>query len=615
VVAATAAVGLVVVLGGVTLGNYLLGTSSPPTASSSPVSVAGGPVTSKTPGPTPGQTGTLSPTVGPVMEPSSSPVVTPTDHVLPVPAERSLPNGWSQRLDCDEGSGDCVLHRFDVAGHEPSGWPVVLPADCYEPVSGAESTSFIACDDGRRVSVYGVDASGRILPGWPVRLTGLLTGNSWNAFDWGELPPVVIGSDGTIYAAAERRGAYRVHAFSVAGAELPGWPVRIPGSVQGFRPAADGALLAWWYEGVRDSIGLEARRTVFTMLGADGKAMTGWPIGSKGAASGPVAWDDGSIAYVSAGGHAYRHDVSGRIVDGWPQRVGTVPPMLRDDGMLLLVGERKATVLDLQGRTLAGWPRVAAGTFAGASCDTPGWPRPFMVLGAKDVLYLLDRRSRGPDRVLALRHDGGMVDGWPFRVPAGWAVTDMWLAPAGSLDVGIAGGPCEVIDATTVRVSENGTLVGDSPGSPMHAVYEAFHLANLATGQSTVVSGTAADFTFDLVNTSDVPITLPLLTVEDESFYSFGSVQTWIRRLAGRKGPWYATGGWRNDHDPGITIEPGGNVPQLFSSSLGEELTACLAPGTYRYRVEYGRVGDEDWEYPLDHATVDVEIVAPASPS
>jgi hypothetical protein len=634
-IAVAIAVGLAALLGGVAVGSLLLGAGTPPAISPLPSSVAGRPVTTQPPGPVVPTGVPVSPTASQSSEATPEPLVNPSGPVLPVPSEWAMPDGWSRELDCEEDSGDCILRRFDGAGHEPAGWPVVLPVDCWEPVGGPDSTTFIACDDGARMmSVYGIDASGRILPGWPVRLAGFLTGNTWNSFDWGELPPLAVGPDGTVYVAVERRGACRVHAYSVTGTRRPGWPVRIPGDIRGFRPAADGALLAWWYEGVHGSIGLDARRTVFTMLGADGETLNGWPIGSKGAASGPVAWDDGSIAYVSARGRAYRHDASGRIETGWPRQVGAVPPTLRADGMLLLVGEQKVTVLDLQGRTLAGWPREAAGMYASATCDTPGWIQPLMALGRDDVLFLLDRRAR-EDRLLAVDRDGGMVDGWPFRVPAGWAVTGLWLAPDGSLDAGIAGGPCEVIDATTIRVARDGALVGEPPGSPQQAVYEAFRLASLATstGQSSAVSGTAVAFTFDLVNTSDVAITLPLLSPdagyepmgEEAPFFSFGLIQTWIRRLdgapldgclpaAGRKGPWYATGGWRNDHDPTITIKPGGTVPLLFSPSLDEQLTACLAPGTYRYRVEYGRLDDEDWEYPLDHATVDVEIVAPESP-
>jgi len=595
----------------------------------------------------PGPSDATQPGLAPTMKPGASPRASSAPPVQPVPPAWSLPAGWRYDLACDWETGDtpgpttyCALHLYDDSGREQDGWPVTINGDCYDGVVvGPEHSAFVACTRNNRAVVTGLDPTGKPLPGWPVIVPGSVANSSWNDFAWGGVESAAVGPDGTVYMGVtppSDDSGYQIHAFAPDGSPRKGWPRELPGGAQGFALAPDGTVVAWWYEGVQeDSIDLQARRTVYTMIGPDGRTLPGWPKGSTGAASGPVVWTDGSIYYTSATGKVYGHDRTGAIIDGWPYRLPyPVAPELRSDGALVFVGDSDVIVLDRRGRMVRGWPFETRSTFLEPGCDTGGFSSRASVLTPDGTLYLAPWDG-ARSSVVALDPSGATVAGWPYRVPAGWRV--VWLSPGsgGVLEAALTGDPCGgARDDTSIRLSAAGDLVGDPPGTPLAVVYEALRLRGLktASGETTFAQGAPIDFEFGLVNRSSSPVVLPRVsfvenTDSTDTYYASGTLQTWLERLgpdtdmdclprADRKGTWYAAGGWVNSSTVPVTVPPGGDVGTTLQRSLSPELTACLPPGAYRYHVEYKPIdGDEDEVF--DHRTIDVTITGtePSAPA
>ena len=213
--------------------------------------------------------------------------------------------------------------------------------------------------------------------------------------------------------------------------------------------------------------------------------------------------------------------------------------------------------------------------------------------------------------------------GWlAIPVPDGWRVVGVTLEDGGTLSVGLTGDSnCgNGLDDTTIRLTPAGELVGDPPPTPLNMVYKALRIEPLSTttGSTTFAPGAAIGFESSLVNRSSASVTLPLVAFGDESLYAAGTWQTWIERLgqdkdtdclprAGRKGTWYATGGWVNATTLPTTIPPGGSMELLFESSLWPDLTRCLPPGDYRYHVEYKPIGGGKRDV-IDKASIDLTI-------
>ena len=119
-----------------------------------------------------------------------------------------------------------------------------------------------------------------------------------------------------------------------------------------------------------------------------------------------------------------------------------------------------------------------------------------------------------------------------------------------------------------------------------------------ATGGTAFQQGDFAEFAFDLVNTTDQPLVIPLTDFFGRQFHLVGTQQAWLERLGpdptissippiiARKGTWYAAGGEiiAVEGLPGDTIAAGGRVPRgaaIFYSTSG------FPTGRYRVHVEY----------------------------
>jgi hypothetical protein len=505
----------------------------------------------------------------------------------------------------------CTLHLFDGAGSEQDGWPVAIAGDCLGWVAiGPHESAFTACTRNTSTVITALGRDGKPLAGWPVRVPGWQAGDSGGISSAG-IGPLAIGPDGTVYLGVNPvadTGRYEIHAFAPDGTKRKGWPERLPGGAQGFALAPDGIVVAWWYEGIVDGLGLQARRTRFTMLDRTSDPIRGWPIGSVGAASWPVIRADGSIVYTSATGKVWAHDRRGKIIDGWPYRLPyQIAPQLRRDGRLLFVAFSEVHVVNERGRAVKGWPWRTSGTLDAPVCDLDSEGNPVYALDADDTLYVAPRKG-SETNVLALAPDGTPEPGWrPYRVPSGWRVTNLEPGVDGTLTVGLNGGECiQEYDATSVRLDSRGSLIGDAPGTPLAVVYDAMRPERLstATGMTSYPQGAEVAFTFDLVNRASASVTLPLVDYFGSAYYAAGTIQTWLERLgpdtdldcfpnAGRKDGWYATGGWIAVSAVPVTIKPGGSLPSLFDVNLSSEKTACLPPGDYRFHVEYKPLAGE----------------------
>jgi hypothetical protein len=436
----------------------------------------------------------------------------------------TLKTGWRFDLDCyeDEG-GECHLHLYDDAGREQDGWPVSIPGACSDPVAiGPHESVFVACTRNGRAVVTALNRSGKAIPGWPVRIRGSVAWTRWNDFGYGaSAPSIAVGSDGTVYVAVATgdHGIYSVHALTSDAKPRKGWPVTLPGGGQGFSLGLGGAIAAWWYEGIaEEEYSFDARRTRITMIGPNGKTLPGWPIGSKGAASGPVVGTNG-LFYVSATGTVWGHDRTGKVLKGWPYDLqAPIAPELRPDGTLMFMDDSEVTVLDQRGRPVPGWPFQADGTFAGPVCE--GFSYQPTATTADGRLYVSDWNGRRAS-IIALDGAGRSAIGFPHRVADGWRVTSLESVGGGIVEARLTGAACGYgRDDTSIRIGAAGTLVGDAPWTPLSVVYKALRLAPLhGTTATTVEQRVPILLESELVNRSSSPVTLPRVDVDDHQLY------------------------------------------------------------------------------------------------
>ena len=567
---------------------------------------------------------------GVAIQPPPKPAESPAPAVPVVSRTWSLPAGWRYEIDCGESSPPCLLHLYDQDAKDQPGWPVTIRGDCYDVAVGPAESAFVDCTRNGQAVLTGYDRTGLALPGWPVKVRGSVESGLWNDFEsGGGAPSIAVGPEGTVYVTVlggGRNAGVAIHAFARDGTPRKGWPHGLDGEAPGFALAPDGTVVAWGYEGIRQEIYYQARRTVFTMIGSDGSTLPGWPIGSKGAASGPVIRDDGGISYVSATGKVWTHDRTGSIVSGWPfQLPFSIPPRLGDDGTLLFIGDDRVIALDRRGKPLDGWPYRTRGTLSPPGCDTGGSSEPLFLLSADGTLYLAPFDGTNVS-IVALNRHGRAVEGWPYKVPAGWRVFSLAQAPDGTLTAGLIGDSCSWIDPTSIALTTAGTIVGDPPRTSLAVVYDSLRVEGLrvTTGSTVLQEGEGLGYDFDLVNRSRSPLALPIMSSGERPWYGAGTIQTWVERL--EPGPpldcldlldpddetSYATGGWTVVSESAITIPPGGSFPGT-ETTLYPEYSACLQPGRYRLHVGYESL--DGWGSGIkSEQSMDITILPKAEP-
>jgi hypothetical protein len=347
---------------------------------------------------------------------------------------------------CGDPTTGCVIHRLDPTGRDVSGWPIEVAC----PTRGCRYASILGI--GPKGSVYltglhaeefrliAIDSHGETIAGWPLVLDG---------YDWSDAQ---LGSDGTVYLVRRPVGTptfdpvkgaidddAELWAFGPNGKRRSGWPVPVP-DIRQFLIDPQGNVVVW---SLIDDVGelcVNPRRTLFTVLGPDGRTLPGWPRGSTGHASPPVVGADGNVYYVSATYRVYAHDRAGEVKAGWPVAVpgagngcGPDRPILAPDGTVYVVGD-EVTALSADGRSRPGWPYRSTGSLSGPCFDSECFGGPGGgILGPDGALYLIVYHGKpGSVRaeVIALDRQGRVTPGWPYRVPFDANAVPLWLVAA-----------------------------------------------------------------------------------------------------------------------------------------------------------------------------------------
>lgn len=371
------------------------------------------------------------------------------------------PDGSAYIDECGGPGIGCIVHRLGADGRDLPGWPSEVPADfacpdsaqCgfsildVEPSGGAYLTRGL----GDELRVFAIDALGATMPGWPMSL---------GDHDWSGLQ---VGPDGALFAIRRPIGTptfdpsrglidddAQLWAFEPNGKPRAGWPVPVP-SIRGYLLGSQGDVAVW---SLIDDVGElcpHPRRTVYTVLTADGRTATGWPRGSTGLASFPALDKAGTLYYVSATHKVYAHDRTGEVRGGWPVPVpgagggcGPVTPRVAPDGTIYVAGD-EFWALSGDGAALPGWPYRPASQVDAPCFDSECLGGPAANAIAPDgTLYVVVHHSdqaRIRAEVVAIDRHGRLKAGWPYHVPFDASTVEVGVhAVSGDGHVFIRGG-------------------------------------------------------------------------------------------------------------------------------------------------------------------------------
>ncbi|MEK7704188.1 MAG: hypothetical protein AAB426_04460, partial [Myxococcota bacterium] len=213
--------------------------------------------------------------------------------------------------------------------------------------------------------VAATDAAGQVLPGFPAILRNLQDAQQLML----EAAPTVCDLDGDGTSEIAVAGSdRRLYAVTASGRMAPGYPVPLDGVVRGplaCMPQASGRR--------RDLVAVTDAGSLTVAPGEGGSAKRIARLG-KGAESGVAVADldgDGNLEIIAVGGDAgvYVVDRTGRARRGFPYkmtyRAAGVPAIgdIDDDGVLdIVVGSQdfKVHAIDAGGKSLAGFPLATA---------------------------------------------------------------------------------------------------------------------------------------------------------------------------------------------------------------------------------------------------------------
>jgi hypothetical protein len=401
-----------------------------------------------------------------------------------------------------------VLALLDAGGQPRPGWPIALAGwNCSDP-NGAERAWSAAADGSTRLVcsndivgdaaprhvAFAFDATGRVMPGWPVELpAGDMTS-----------PPQVVGTELRVLQhefattngdGSPQAGAWWVTGVAADGTIRQGVRYDVPDIVpyQDVRLGSDGAayLLA-----VSGTPGAEITQIV--ALDVSG-VRDGWPLKVQGVVSHPSIGPQGRVYVVQTQGTgaSIRSQTLVFEPNGLDVPIGSaalpVParsewtgagadfflaaPTVAADGTAFIVadvgGRTVAYAIDPSGVSLPGWPApLEAGLQMQGTCDASGtatgcgvWSTSPSV-GPDDTVYLLlagtDPKHAGS--IVAITPDGQVRPGWPVRVPTGGA--GFWSAVV-SPDGTVYAMAVEPSPGGTVRtlyaIAADGTVRGRTP--------------------------------------------------------------------------------------------------------------------------------------------------------
>jgi hypothetical protein len=345
---------------------------------------------------------------------------------------------------CEEGR----IYVWDASGTLLPGFPVTTEGGAFFAPSvddldgdGDQEIVQVTVAPGSLARLYVIDHQGRVVAGFPQVIDGgasIADGASLYDLDHDHDLEIVYASD------------YALHVFEIDGSEWSeGWPFNLSAAAHG-TPAigdVDG-------DGEAEIFVTESDR--LHLLETDGSELDGWPRTISGALFAPLSsaalgdldgdgdleavvgtWMDGRTRVEV---HAFHHD--GSDVVGWPQTAGDghteCPPVITDlegDGELeVLIGGRAEEVQD-DGSTSYS-TRIYAWTAAGTVKAGFPWQAPDYA-GDVTMVTVVDIDGDGLMEVFADAMLAGIEgQGYIFGVDAtGATLPDFPLRPVGSTDL------------------------------------------------------------------------------------------------------------------------------------------------------------------------------------
>jgi hypothetical protein len=333
-----------------------------------------------------------------------------------------------------------TLHRLGSAGTELPGFPVGLSSVTYcgLDVSG-DGNAFVACQDSDAASgttktvVTSIRPDGSTAAGWPVRLAG--------AGEMVGFRPDIVGfrPDGALVFGTPEDTTSRITVIGRDGRIVTGWPQVVGKPYDAATVDGDGRVWITTRTLTPAECG-PASQTSYTVLGRDGQRVSGWPVAVAGWASDPELGTAGSMYAAAGSDRVVGYSASGKVLPGWPARGvdvtvacygGSQPVSAGDDG-IVVVGDGRATLLATNGRVASGWPVTLPYTVA-ASCQgcTPGPGGPIDPVAGQRAIYIA-AYDHGKPRIIAIDRKGSIPKAWQRSLGTGSGEL-LWLhiAPTG----------------------------------------------------------------------------------------------------------------------------------------------------------------------------------------
>src|SRR5262245_41396053 len=331
--------------------------------------------------------------------------------------------------------GDVIqyaLRRYGPDGSLRDGSPVHFEpgSECSGPLLDQRGRAIVACGSEAGSRVMAIAPDGTV--DWDTALESFRSATSLQR-----------GGDGTLDVASAMGDG--LMALDAEGALLTGWPVKTSDGTDIL--AIPAGLLAWWHEGVDQDICHNAGQTVYTILGANGSPLAGWPQTVPGYGSPPAIGPDGTVVVVDLNDEAFALGPDGTLRSGWPVVIAGVtascfgPPTasVASDGTVFVATGGKVpngaiSAIAPNGTMLDNWPLTPHVEFAYPCRECapgPADPSPALIQG--DVIYIAmypGDTEAGTD-IVGVDRAGGVLSGWPVHLTSGDA--SLQLAPDGRL--------------------------------------------------------------------------------------------------------------------------------------------------------------------------------------
>jgi hypothetical protein len=350
-----------------------------------------------------------------------------------------------------------TLHRLNSAGSELPDFPVGLPngSYCGLDVSG-DGAAVVACQDEDAASGTSKTVVTSIRPDGS-------TAAGWPVRLAGAGEMVGFRPDGALVFGTPEDTTSRITVIGRDGRIVTGWPQVLGKPYDAATVDGDGRVWITARTWTPAECG-PASRTSYTVLGLAGQRVSGWPVAVAGWASNPEFVAAGSMYAAAGSDWVVGYSASGKVLPGWPARGvdvtvacygGSQPVSAGGDG-ILVVGDSRATLLAPNGRVVTGWPLTLPYTVA-ASCQgcTPGPSGPIDPVAGQRAIYVA-AYDHGKPRIIAIDRKGSMPKAWQRSLGTGSGDL-LWvrIAPTGRVWAAVSRP-----DSTTIYLVAEDSVIG-----------------------------------------------------------------------------------------------------------------------------------------------------------